>query len=161
MFANCRSGLRNIKRATHVIASTTLHTPTSKVEIVPEEIGTALARDFIQAQWLRLHIGAQLEMSKHEMEDWCPLPRLRFRLPPWWQAHDLIIEDDETLFNIYRSFAAELNKIAHSSDDPALNKTIMTALNHIAHVLPPHHLGNDTIIIFETPIKPIIGDQDD
>jgi hypothetical protein len=104
--------------------------------IQPDEIGAALARDFIQAQWLRIHIGIHHEMTPNEMDNWCPLPRMRFRLPPWWQAHDLTIEDDEALFEIYRSFATELKQIARSSDDPVLNKAISVALDHISRIIP-------------------------
>jgi hypothetical protein len=101
----------------------------------PDEIGAALARDFIQAQWLRIHSGAGGTMPADEMDHWCPLPRMRFRLPPWWQKHDLTIQDDQTLFAIYRSFDAELQKIARSSDDPALNQSIATASAHIGQIL--------------------------
>ena len=127
-----RLGPHIAKRATHLSTSDALNDTMS-----PSQIGAALAREFIQAQWLRIHIGVEAEMSTSEMDNWCPVPRLRFRLPPWWQAHDLIIYQDDALFEIYRSFANELNKIARSSDDPALNRTIMTALDHIANALPP------------------------
>ena len=125
------------KRATDLSPSNTAKDTTS-----PSQIGAALAREFIQAQWLRIHIGVDAEMSTNEMDNWCPVPRLRFRLPPWWLTHDLIIDQDDALFEIYRSFATELNKIARSSDDPALNRTIMTALDHIAHALPPEPATN-------------------
>jgi hypothetical protein len=101
----------------------------------PAEIGAALARDFIQAQWLRIHNGDGADMPADEMEHWCPLPRLRFRVPPWWTHHDLTIGDDATLFAIYRGFEAQLIQIAHSSDDPALNKSIATATEHIERML--------------------------
>jgi hypothetical protein len=105
----------------------------------PTEIGAALARDFIQAQWLRIHNGANsgagTEMPADEMDHWCPLPRLRFRLPPWWEKHDVVINDDETLFAIYRSFDSQLTEIARSSDDPALNNSIIAASDHIHRML--------------------------
>jgi hypothetical protein len=105
----------------------------------PQEIGAALARDFIQAQWLRIHSGNSrgtgTDMPADEMDHWCPLPRLRFRVPPWWEKHDVVINDDETLFAIYRSFAGQLASIAHSSDDPALNKSISLATEHIGRIL--------------------------
>ncbi len=100
----------------------------------PDEIGAALARDFVQAQWLRIHNNGG-EMPVDEMDHWCPLPRLRFRVPPWWAQHDLTIGDDATLFAIYRSFESQLASIAHSSDDPALNKSIAFATEHIRRIL--------------------------
>lgn len=100
----------------------------------PDEIGAALARDFIQAQWLRIHSG-KADMPTDEMDHWCPLPRLRFRLPPWWGRHDLTIDDDDTLFAIYRSFDAELTQIARSSDHPNLNNSIAAASDHIRRML--------------------------
>jgi hypothetical protein len=101
----------------------------------PAEIGAALARDFVQAQWLRIHSGAGAEMPADEMEHWCPFPRLRFRVPPWWSRHDLVINDDQTLFAIYRSFESQLTEIARSSDDPALNQSIAAASVHIHRIL--------------------------
>lgn len=116
-------------------------------------MGAELARDFIQAQWLRIHIGINPKISGTEIEDWCPLNRIRFRLPPWWEAHDLVIQDDETLFAIYRSFAAELHEIARSSDDPNLNKTIAGALDHIANALANGTDQNTPIAQFDRPTK--------
>jgi hypothetical protein len=105
----------------------------------PKEIGAALARDFIQAQWLRIHSGNSsgtgTDMPADEMDNWCPLPRIRFRVPPWWQRHDLVIDNDDTLFAIYRSFESQLTEIARSSDDPALNQSISLATEHIGRIL--------------------------
>jgi hypothetical protein len=101
----------------------------------PTEIGAALARDFVQAQWLRIHNGTGAEMPTDEMDHWCPLPRLRFRLPPWWDKHDVVVNDDETLFAIYRSFESQLTEIARSSDNPALNQSIAAASDHIHRML--------------------------
>jgi hypothetical protein len=132
-------GWHYLKRAIKVLA---LHTKFD--ENSPAQLGAALARDYIHAQWLRIYIGAKMDVSSDEMENWCPMPRLRFRVPPWWLAHDLTIENDTVLFDIYRSFAAELNKIARSSDDLALNKTIEAALDHVSHALssaPSHSEG--------------------
>jgi hypothetical protein len=105
----------------------------------PAEIGAALARDFVQAQWLRIHNSANSgllsEMPADEMDHWCPLPRMRFRVPPWWSRHDLVIDNDETLFAIYRGFENQLTEIARSSDDPALNQSIAAASGHINRML--------------------------
>lgn len=102
---------------------------------LPTKIGTALARDFVQAQWLRIHSGTGAAMPADEMDHWCPLPRLRFRLPPWWEKHDVVVNDDETLFAIYRAFDAQLTEIARSSDNLALNQSIAAASEHIERML--------------------------
>lgn len=118
--------------------------------ILRTDIGAALARDFIQAQWLRIHIGVDAKISGTEIDNWCPSNRLRFRLPPWWQGHDLVIEDDQTLSAIYGSFAAELAEIARSSDDPTLNRAIAQALEHLTTALPTSRTTIDTAATFET-----------
>lgn len=101
----------------------------------PAEIGAALARDFIQAEWLRIYIGNGAAVSADEIDLWCPLPRIRFRAPPWWAIHDLIVSDDETLSAIYRGFVIQLADISRTSGDPALNNSIATASRHIDRML--------------------------
>jgi hypothetical protein len=139
-----------------MVATDVLSSMTYGPTIEPEEIGAALAREFIQAQWLRIHIGLHQEMTPGEMDNWCPLPRMRFRLPPWWQAHDLTVDNDEALFEIYRSFATELNQIARSSDDPVLNKAINVALIHIVSIVPESPAPTGMEVQPEFKPRPII-----
>lgn len=103
----------------------------SASKMAPEEIGSALARDFVQAQWLRINLGGAADAPVADMELWCPKQRIRFRLPVWWAHHSLLVRDDHTLHTIYAGFAKQLRSVAHDSDDPELNKSIAMALAYI------------------------------
>jgi hypothetical protein len=112
-----------------------MHPEMTSARLSPAEIGTNLARDFVHAQWLRIRLNPGVAMATDEMNAWCPFPRMRFRAPPWWPSHDLVINDDETLFAIYRRFGLQLTEIARTSDDPALNSSISAAKDHLDRVL--------------------------
>ena len=103
----------------------------SSAKMAPDEIGTALARDFVQAQWLRINLGSVADAPVTDMELWCPKQRIRFRFPVWWAEHSLLVRDDHTLRAIYAGFAKQLRSVAHGSDDPELNKSIAKALAHV------------------------------
>ncbi len=107
----------------------------SSTKMAPEKIGGALARDFLQTQWLRINLGAAADAPATDMEMWCPKQRIRFRLPVWWAEHSLLVRDDTTLRAIYAGFAKQLRSVAHDSDDPELNKSITMALAHIRGTL--------------------------
>lgn len=123
---------------------------TSVSTLPPFEIGGALARDFIQAHWLRVQLGAP-EASLSDMDLWCPKQRLQFRLPLWWAVPDLTIDDDAVLQEIYAGFATCLRTVAQNCGDPELNQSIAAALSHLA--------GRDPTASSDQPLPYFDGDE--
>jgi hypothetical protein len=108
-----------------------MHILAHQGNLTTASIGVQLAREFIHAQWLGIHLGMAPNASLFDINLWCPVPRMSFRLPLWWNNADVLVYEDSTLVEIYASFATQLTQIARRSDDVALNAIIKSSLAHI------------------------------
>lgn len=49
----------------------------------PGRLGAALASEFIRIAWLAARFGLDAKTQADFLDEWCPIPPKKLRLPPW------------------------------------------------------------------------------
>lgn len=49
----------------------------------PDELGAAIAIEFIYTGWLTERFGLEIDRLSDDLENWCPTPPALPQLPPW------------------------------------------------------------------------------
>jgi hypothetical protein len=95
----------------------------------PHELGAAIAAEFIHTAWLTDRFGLDLESSFNDLDDWCPTPPKRPKLPPWWQWPPIPPEPHpEWFIDFHLGFAARLAVISIEFEGTQLGEILNKAI---------------------------------
>jgi hypothetical protein len=96
----------------------------------PDELGAAVATEFIHVAWIADRLGIDRSKAFEDLDDWCPTRPKWPKLPPWWWWHWPIPEPPHPnwFIDFHLGFAARLAAVASEIEGAPLTKTLDKAI---------------------------------
>ena len=94
----------------------------------PHELGAAIAGEFAHTAWLADRFGLDLGVVLQELEDWCPTPPRRPKLPPWWPPIPDPEPGPDWLIDLHLGFAARLAGVSAAFEGSRLGEAVDKAI---------------------------------
>ena len=95
---------------------------------LPEELGAAIAAEFIHAAWLADRHAPGRGVAFDDLDDWCPTVPRKLKLPPWWPPIPEPEPHPEWFLNFHLGFAARVAMAASGLEGTPLGEALDKAI---------------------------------
>jgi hypothetical protein len=93
----------------------------------PDQLGAAIASEFVRTAWLSGLFGRDQGRVFAELDDWCPTRPKRPKLPPWWPPIPEPEPHPDWYIDFHLGFIARLAAV--SVEDTRLGESIDKAID--------------------------------
>lgn len=95
----------------------------------PQELGAAIAAEFIHAAWLADRFGLDQGIAFNDLDDWCPTRPKKLKLPPWWPPIPEPDPQPDWFIHFHLGFAARLAVASVDSQNTRLGESFDKAVD--------------------------------
>jgi len=100
----------------------------------PLDLGAAVAMEFVNIAWLADRFGLNKGSVSDELDDWCPTPGHKIKLPPHWPAPDPD-PHPSWLRDYHLGFAARLASVSDKLEKSPMRETFDSAVQRSLRVV--------------------------
>lgn len=107
----------------------------------PHELGAAIAAQFVHTAWLDDRFGLDPGLALNDLDDWCPVPRKKLKLPPWWPPIPEPEPHPEWFIDFHLGFATRLAVVAIELEGTRLGESLDNAIERSVEAMRSAELG--------------------
>lgn len=96
---------------------------------LPEELGAAIAAEFIHAAWLADRHASGRGIAFDDLDDWCPTVPRKPKFPPWWPPIPEPEPHPEWFLSFHLGFAARVAVAASGLEGTPLGEALDKAID--------------------------------